>query len=333
MTNLAHNLAEVAGPCADRTAIKLDEIEITYRALDAASAAAAELLRSLGVKPGDRVGLMLPNVPQFAIAYYGILRAGGVVVPMNVLLKERETGFYLSDSQADGRLRLARRSPRRPRPAPTRRAPSASSSSPASSSSVLGAFGAGRLHGRAARGRRHRGDPLHLGHDRHAEGRRAHARQPARQHRGGHRAAAADRHGRRDPRRAAAVSLLRADLRAQREHRRRRLPDADPALRARQGARDHRARRGDRLRGRADDVLRDAQRPRPRHLRHVVAASCAPPAARRCRSRSSRASRRRSAARCSRATASARPRRSRRSTTPTASASPARSAPRSTASR
>src|SRR3954464_9625319 len=100
MTNLAHNLAEVAGPCADRTAIKLDELDLTYSALDAASAAAADLLRSLGVKPGDRVGLMLPNVPYFAVAYYGILRAGGVVVPMNVLLKERETGFYLSDSQA-----------------------------------------------------------------------------------------------------------------------------------------------------------------------------------------------------------------------------------------
>src|SRR4051794_2516583 len=99
MTNLAHNLAEVAGPCADRTAIKLDELDLTYSALDAASAAAADLLRSLGVKPGDRVGLMLPNVPYFAIAYYGILRAGGVVVPMNVLLKEREIGFYLSDSQ------------------------------------------------------------------------------------------------------------------------------------------------------------------------------------------------------------------------------------------
>src|SRR3954447_9896031 len=100
MTNLAHNLAEVAGPCADRTAIKLDHSELSYSALDAASAAAADLLRSLGVKPGDRAGLMLPNVPYFAIAYYGILRAGGVVVPMNVLLKERETGFYLSDSQA-----------------------------------------------------------------------------------------------------------------------------------------------------------------------------------------------------------------------------------------
>src|ERR1044072_988787 len=98
--NLAHNLAEVAAPCADRTAIKLDALELTYRQLDSASACAAELLRALGVKPGDRVGLMLPNVPQFAIAYYGILRAGGVVVPMNVQLKERETGFYLSDSQA-----------------------------------------------------------------------------------------------------------------------------------------------------------------------------------------------------------------------------------------
>src|SRR4051812_6092393 len=100
MTNLAHNLAEVALTRADRTAIKLDELELSYGALDAASAAAADLLRSLGVKPGDRVGLMLPNVPQFAIAYYGILRAGGVVVPMNVLLKDRETAFYLSDSQA-----------------------------------------------------------------------------------------------------------------------------------------------------------------------------------------------------------------------------------------
>ncbi len=100
MTNLAHNLTEVAAPCADRTAIKLDEIEVTYSALDAASAQAAELLRSLGVKPGDRVGVMLPNVPQFAIAYYGILRAGGVVVPMDVLLKEREVGFYLTDADA-----------------------------------------------------------------------------------------------------------------------------------------------------------------------------------------------------------------------------------------
>src|SRR4051812_7422861 len=100
MSNLADHLAAAAHRRGDRPALKLDELELSYEALDAASACAAELLRSLGVRPGDRVGLMLPNVPQFAVAYYGILRAGGVVVPMNVLLKERETAFYLSDSGA-----------------------------------------------------------------------------------------------------------------------------------------------------------------------------------------------------------------------------------------
>jgi long-chain acyl-CoA synthetase len=50
------------------------------------------------MKRGDRVGVMMPNVPQFPVAYYGVLRAGGVVVPMNVLLKRREIAFYLEDS-------------------------------------------------------------------------------------------------------------------------------------------------------------------------------------------------------------------------------------------
>jgi long-chain acyl-CoA synthetase len=58
------------------------------------------LLRGRGVRAGDRVGIMLPNVPYFAFVYYGVLRAGGVVVPMNVLLKEREVAFYLEDSGA-----------------------------------------------------------------------------------------------------------------------------------------------------------------------------------------------------------------------------------------
>ena len=49
---------------------------------------------------GDRVGIMLPNVPHFPVCYYGVLRAGGVVVPMNVLLKKREVAFYLEDSGA-----------------------------------------------------------------------------------------------------------------------------------------------------------------------------------------------------------------------------------------
>ena len=61
------------------------------------------MLRQRGLTPGDRVGVMLPNVPYFVFVYYGILRAGGVVVPMNVLLKAREVEFGLTDSAA-GRL-------------------------------------------------------------------------------------------------------------------------------------------------------------------------------------------------------------------------------------
>ena len=84
----------------DNVAIRLDDVEITYAALDAATARMAGLLRSKGVEPGDRVGIMLPNVPHFAIAFYGAQRVGAVVVPMNVLLKGREVGFYLEDSGA-----------------------------------------------------------------------------------------------------------------------------------------------------------------------------------------------------------------------------------------
>ena len=78
MTNLACNLIAAARRHPDRVALRLDEIEIRYTGLDAASARLAGLLVARGVCPGDRVGVMLPNVPYFAIAYYGVLRAGGV---------------------------------------------------------------------------------------------------------------------------------------------------------------------------------------------------------------------------------------------------------------
>jgi long-chain acyl-CoA synthetase len=98
--NLARILTETAGKHGDKVAFKLDDVELSYAALDAASARAAGLLRSRGVEPGDRVGLMMPNVPYFPVLYFGILRAGAVVVPMNVLLKEREVAYYLDDSGA-----------------------------------------------------------------------------------------------------------------------------------------------------------------------------------------------------------------------------------------
>jgi long-chain acyl-CoA synthetase len=100
MPNLADLLTRSAAERGDRTAIKLDDVELSYAMLDAAAARVAGLLRAKGVEPGDRVGIMLPNVPYFPVAYYGALRAGATVVPMNVLLKEREVAFYLGDSGA-----------------------------------------------------------------------------------------------------------------------------------------------------------------------------------------------------------------------------------------
>src|SRR3954470_3874962 len=100
MTNLTHMLEDTVEQHGDRTAIKLDDLEISYNALDAGTKAVAGFLKSKGVGPGDRVGLMLPNLPYFPFAFYGVLRLGASVVPMNPLLKEREVAFHLGDSGA-----------------------------------------------------------------------------------------------------------------------------------------------------------------------------------------------------------------------------------------
>src|SRR3954454_24433750 len=99
--NLADLLTVTAAARPDNVAVKRDERALTYAALDSEAARVAGLLRAKGVRPGDRVGIMLPNVEYFPICYYGALRAGAAVVPMNVLLKEREVAFYLGDSGAN----------------------------------------------------------------------------------------------------------------------------------------------------------------------------------------------------------------------------------------
>jgi long-chain acyl-CoA synthetase len=97
--NLALNLTRTAAEHPDVIACKLDDAAFNYGLLDQASARVAAMLKSKGVGPGDRVGIMLPNVPYFPAVYYGALRVGAAVVPMNVLLKAREVGFYLSDPE------------------------------------------------------------------------------------------------------------------------------------------------------------------------------------------------------------------------------------------
>jgi long-chain acyl-CoA synthetase len=100
MTNLAVNLAQTVSRCPDRPAVRLDDIVLTYADLDDRTARVAGWLRERGIGPGDRVGIMLPNVVAFPLLYYGVLRAGGTVVPMNPLLKSREVRHYLGDSGA-----------------------------------------------------------------------------------------------------------------------------------------------------------------------------------------------------------------------------------------
>ncbi len=85
----------------DRTALVFYGARIRYRDLDRmVNRLAAALRERFGIRPGDRVAIMLPNVPQCVIAYYAVLKAGAVVVQTNPLYVERELEFQLADSGA-----------------------------------------------------------------------------------------------------------------------------------------------------------------------------------------------------------------------------------------
>jgi long-chain acyl-CoA synthetase len=98
--NLADRLHSSAERLGERAAITLDEAVLTYGALELMTARVATLLRRRGVGVGDRVAVMLPNVPEFAAVYYGVLRIGAVVVPIDPLLRKREIASYVTDCGA-----------------------------------------------------------------------------------------------------------------------------------------------------------------------------------------------------------------------------------------
>jgi long-chain acyl-CoA synthetase len=100
MTNFAEQLSAAAAEAPEKAGVKLDDIVVPWAEVDGSAARVAGLLRAKGVEAGDRVGLQMPNVPYFPFIYYGILRLGAVVVPMNPLLKDREVAYHLSDSTA-----------------------------------------------------------------------------------------------------------------------------------------------------------------------------------------------------------------------------------------
>lgn len=98
--NLATRLVEAAHAHGDRPAVRLDDTVLAYaELLSRASDVAAELVGQ-GFQPGDRAGLLLPNAPAYPVHFYGILLAGGIVVPMNPLLRAPEIEYHLRDCGA-----------------------------------------------------------------------------------------------------------------------------------------------------------------------------------------------------------------------------------------
>ena len=90
--SLRKNAARPFTVCMDRW--------MSYGELDELSAALGAWLQSQGLEPGARVAIMLPNVPQFTIAYFGAHYAACPVVPLNVLLTGDEVAYHLTDSEA-----------------------------------------------------------------------------------------------------------------------------------------------------------------------------------------------------------------------------------------
>ena len=100
MFNLSVLLEDSARKYPERDALVLGPTRLTYAQVNGAANQIANLLVERGIQPGDKIALSSPNIPWFPIVYYGILKAGAVVVPLNVLLKSREIAYHLTDSDA-----------------------------------------------------------------------------------------------------------------------------------------------------------------------------------------------------------------------------------------
>ena len=197
--NLASLLENSAATYPEREAIVFPATgrRMTYAEVDTVANMVANLLVSKGIQPGDKVALSCPNLPYFSLVYWGILKAGATVVPLNVLLKGREVAYHLGDSDAKAYF-CFEGTPELPIGAEGYAGFQQSDGcehffvitaaldgeSPFEGIQTFGQALGGTerdvRHRRDRRGR-HRGHPLHLGHHRAAQGRGAAAPQHARQ--------------------------------------------------------------------------------------------------------------------------------------------------------
>ncbi len=106
LKNLGELLSSSARKHPGRIAIVFGQKKITYKALDELTDYIAAGLLDLGIKQGDKVALFLDNCPEFVAGYYGILKAGAVVVPINYMFKIEEAKYILEDSRASAMITL-----------------------------------------------------------------------------------------------------------------------------------------------------------------------------------------------------------------------------------
>src|ERR1700729_4501394 len=100
MTNLSVYLVESADMYPDGPALRCEGATTTFSELADSAARFAAYLDNRGLHPGDRVGVMLANRPEFAMVFYGVLHAGGVAVPMDPLCSAHDVEFFLTDTGA-----------------------------------------------------------------------------------------------------------------------------------------------------------------------------------------------------------------------------------------
>ncbi len=98
--NLASIVSHHARLAPRKEAIVWGDVRLTYGEIDGLSNRVANALVEMGIGHGDKVALCCPNLPFFPIVYYGIMKAGAAVVPLNVLFKPREIAYHLTDSDA-----------------------------------------------------------------------------------------------------------------------------------------------------------------------------------------------------------------------------------------
>ena len=98
--NTAMILEQAARQSPDRPFLLIPDQRYTYAEVDAEARRFANVLAGLGVKPGEKVALLFPNVPSFVICYYGVLKLGAVCVPLNPLAPGPEIAYLLADSEA-----------------------------------------------------------------------------------------------------------------------------------------------------------------------------------------------------------------------------------------